>query len=361
MDEIKERIRKPVRRRGAKQYLLITLLSFAFSVAGTRLLLEITGYPQLARGELHIAHVLWGGLLLFASSLVMMILANSWAFILGSALAGMGVGLFIDEVGKFITRTNDYFYPAAAPIVYAFFLLTVLVYLQLRKPSKYDSRGELYRILSGMTELLDRHLEPSERASLEKSLAGVQESADDENQAELAGHLLAYLRSKSLELVPDEESPIERYYRAFLRWEKRWLTPFRYRAILVGGLTAIGVVTFLNLARLLMAARTPGGLDDIFHQLLLAGQVSTTTGMLGFLLRVALEGAVGLILILAGLFILVGWQSWGLNLGVIGLLLSLAGVNLLVFYFEQFSTIVTALVQLLLLLTIFRYRQRSSA
>jgi hypothetical protein len=361
IDGMSGHIRKPVRRRGARRYLLITLLSFAISVAGTRLLLELTGYPQLGGGELHIAHVLWGGLLLFASALIMMILANNWAYILGAVLAGLGVGLFIDEVGKFITQTNDYFYPAAAPIVYAFFLLTVLIYLQIRKPSKYDARAELYRTLSGMTELLDRHLEPSERESLEQSLALVLETAEDENQTQLAQHLLTYLRSETLDLVPDEASNLERYYNALLRWEMRWLTPFRYRAILVGGLAAVGANTFINLTRLLVAARTPGGLDVIFQQLLVAGQVSSTTGMLGFVSRVALEGSVGLILILAAIFILVGWESWGLNLGVMGLLLSLAGVNLLVFYFEQFSTIFTALIQLVLLLIIFRHRHRLAA
>jgi hypothetical protein len=360
MDSGSSQLRKPVRRRAAQQYLLITLLSFATSVAGTRLFLELTGYPQLGGGELHIAHVLWGGLLLFSSSLVMMILANSWVYILGAVLAGMGVGLFIDEVGKFITQTNDYFYPAAAPIIYAFFLLTVLIYLQIRRPVKHDPRAELYRTLSGMTELLDRHLEPSERQSLEKSLKLVLETADDETQASLAKHLLEYLRSESLDLVPDQKSRLETIYHAFIRWELRWLTPFRYRAILVGGLAAIGANTFLNLTRLLIAAGTPGGLDAIFHRLLIAGQVSSTTGMLGFVTRVALEGSVGAILILSALCILVGWERWGLRLGVIGLLLSLAGVNLLVFYFEQFSTMLTAFVQLLLLLALLRHRYRLS-
>ena len=72
-----------------------------------------------------------------------------------------------------------------------------------------------------------------------------------------------------------------------------------------------------------------------------------------------MEGSVGLILILAAACILFGWERWGLNLGAVGLLLSLAGVNLLVFYFDQFSTVVTAAVQLGLLLIIFRYRQRA--
>jgi len=61
-------IRKPVKREDAEQYLVITLLSFAASVILIRLFLELTGYPQVGNSELHIAHVLWGGLLLFAAS-----------------------------------------------------------------------------------------------------------------------------------------------------------------------------------------------------------------------------------------------------------------------------------------------------
>ncbi|MFN2236595.1 MAG: hypothetical protein ACK2U1_20385, partial [Anaerolineales bacterium] len=56
-------VHKPVKREGAEKYLLYTLLSFAVSVVLTRLFLEITGYPKLGNSELHIAHVLWGGLL----------------------------------------------------------------------------------------------------------------------------------------------------------------------------------------------------------------------------------------------------------------------------------------------------------
>jgi hypothetical protein len=35
-------------------------------------------------------------------------------------------GLFVDEVGKFITQKNDYFLPLAAPIVYASLLLILV-------------------------------------------------------------------------------------------------------------------------------------------------------------------------------------------------------------------------------------------
>ena len=50
--------RRPVRREGAEHYLFLTLISFAGTVIATRSFLELTGYPRIGGGELHIAHAL---------------------------------------------------------------------------------------------------------------------------------------------------------------------------------------------------------------------------------------------------------------------------------------------------------------
>jgi len=116
-------VRSAIKRSRAENYLLISLTTFAASVITTRLFLQATGYPQLGSNILHIAHALWGGLLLMISVLFPLLFANRWALSWSAALNGLGIGLFIDEVGKFITQNNDYFYPPAAPLIYAFFLL----------------------------------------------------------------------------------------------------------------------------------------------------------------------------------------------------------------------------------------------
>ena len=99
-------------------------------------------------------------------------------------------------------------------------------------------------------------------------------------------------------------------------------------------------------------------MESVIASLLGIGRVSSAAGMFWFTLRVTLEGSVGLLLVLAALALLFGRELAGTTLGLIGLLLSLAGVNLLVFYFEQFSTIITATLQFLALIGLLRFRQR---
>jgi hypothetical protein len=74
------------------------------------------------------------------------------------------------------------------------------------------------------------------------------------------------------------------------------------------------------------------------------------------LARMALEGLVGLLLLLAALLLAFGREERGVQLGRLGLLFALTMVNLLLFYFDQFTTIVTAVVQLVLLLGVSYYR-----
>jgi hypothetical protein len=122
----------PMIRQGAERYLLLTIVSFIVAVVGTRWFLQATGYPQVGGGELHIAHMLWGGLLLVVAAVLPLLFVAERVLALSAILAGAGTGLFIDEVGKFITASNDYFYPLAAPLIYGLVLALALVFLLVR-------------------------------------------------------------------------------------------------------------------------------------------------------------------------------------------------------------------------------------
>jgi hypothetical protein len=98
-------------------------VSAVASVLAIRLYLHVTGFPQLGSGALHIAHILWGGLFMLIAMVVLLAFLDHKAKIIAAVLGGIGFGAFIDELGKFITRDNDYFFKPAVALIYVIFVL----------------------------------------------------------------------------------------------------------------------------------------------------------------------------------------------------------------------------------------------
>jgi hypothetical protein len=358
MQSLTSRIRRPVERQNAKDYLLLTLLSFAGSVALVRLFLELTGYPQLGNQTLHIAHLLWGGLLLFISTLLMLVYANRWVYRIGALLAGVGVGLFMDEVGKFITQSNDYFFPAAAPIIYVFFLLVVLLYMEVRRPNRREARTELYGVFDTLEEVLDRDLDQVERAELESRLHYVAEQVEQPDLSHLPGELLTFTQSESLTIVPRRPGWIERLSARARALEEHWLPRRRLKAILQGSLTALGIWAMRDLALWLLQMPQPTHLQGTLLDLINTGRLNSLTGLTWLTAETALKAACGLVLLIGVWLLTANREEQGLRFGYFGLLLTLTVVDLLRFYFNQFYTILPALVQFGILLVLIYYRKR---
>lgn len=350
--------RTPVQRRRAAEYLLITLISFAISVSGTRLFLEITGYPQLGSGEIHIAHVLWGGLFLFVAALLPLILSNEWAFSLSAIIAGLGIGLFIDEVGKFITQNNDYFHPTAAPIIYVFFLFTVLLFVLIRQRRKLSNRAKMYRILEQFNEVLDRDLSADEYEQIMVQLDDVIKSNETKAMVELAQSLKEYLESNRARVVPHDPTVYDMVRSAWLRFEKKWLNRKRFRLVLILGLLAWGTWALISPIGFLLLSRSPDQLQVFVDQLISNRLVRNASGLTWFEARVMIEGGMGAISIIAAILIAANAEKRGVWTGIIDMLVTLTIVNPLVFYFEQFSTIIIAVLQFSLFILLIRYLKR---
>jgi hypothetical protein len=350
-------IRKPVKRQRAEYYILLTLLSFAFSVSSIRLFLYLTGYPQIGNAELHIAHVLWGGLLLFIASLVPLLFANSWALNASAILSGLGVGLFIDEVGKFITQTNNYFYPAAAPIIYTFFLMTVLLYTQVRKRHSQDVRTEFYEVMEDLEEVLDHDLNEDERDDIARHLDTIS-STHTSDIAELTDALIKFISSPNLVALPRKPNLWQRWQASIRSWSERWVKRSRLRAGLVGGLVALGIWSLFYPISIIYQTVSPGRLQYTINELFTQGLVRSSATVMWFELRLAFEFALGLLLVVAAVLLATRRQRQGVQLGYISLMLMLSTVDLLIFYFDQFSTIMNAALQFIVLLGLLYYRRR---
>ena len=350
--------RSPIFQNRVNEYLLITLISFAASVSLTRLFLELTGYPQLGGGELHIAHVLWGGLFLFIGSLLPLIFSNRWALDLSALFSGIGIGLFIDEVGKFITQTNDYFYPSAAPIIYAFFLLTALLYVRLRRPKKKDARIHMYHAFQGLEELLDNDLSIKEHRRILQNLDATIENSDDEQLTKLAEVLTEYLKDRESYLVPHKPGVWEKWYLKIRVFEAKWFGKKRLRMILVVALIGWGVFAVLEPLAILRIFDNPDALEIIIDNLISKNLVRNQSGLNWFQAKIGLKGTLGIFSIISGLFIMFRKENLGVNIGIATMLIMMGIANLILFYFDQFVTIINAFLQFLIFMSLIRYRTR---
>lgn len=355
-----ERIRnlRPVKRYGAEQYVLVSLVTFALAVILLRLALKLTGYPQVGNDSVHIAHVLWGGLALFAGSVVLFVFANRWALFVGAVLSGGGVGLFIDEVGKFITQSNNYFTPAAAPIIYALFLATVLIYLRVRRPAARHVRGEMYRALEQLSGVMDHDISLHDLNVLTHSLELVRDSAKDQATRDLATAMLAYVERERPHIVEPLPGRAQRAFRDIKAWARRVFTRRRLRAFLVVAFVVLGVYSVLDMALLAFLAVAPrSAATEFLRSLVTPGELAALGDKIWFSIRAILEGSAGLGVLGGGVFIALRKEWRGLSYAVAGLILDLAVVNLLVFYSDQWKAISGIAIDYILLGAALAYRR----
>lgn len=115
----------------------ILLISAIATIFVTRFFLGVTNYPQFGGGGLHIAHMLWGGLLLLVSIFLLLLFQLKLCIRLAALLGGIGFGLFIDELGKFITSDNNYFFEPTIALIYIIF---VVLFFLLRFFTKFTHK-----------------------------------------------------------------------------------------------------------------------------------------------------------------------------------------------------------------------------
>jgi hypothetical protein len=355
-----ERIRnlRPVKRYRSERYVLISLAAFALTVIVLRGVLKLTGYAQIGTDTIHIAHVLWGGLALFAGALLLLIFSNRWALGVGAVLCGSGVGLFIDEVGKFVTQSNDYFTPAAAPIIYALFLATVLVYLRVRRPPSRDVRGEMYRALEQMSGVLDREMSRHDLNVLHRRLVLLQTSSEDEAVCRLATAMLEFIDSQRARIVESQPSRTQLILTYVRAWGRRVFTRPRLRIFLVVALVAFGIWAVLDMALLAFLAVAPASrATELLRSLVSPDELAALGDKIWFSVRAVLEGGVGVAMLCGG--ILMGlrreWRGSGIAIG--GLIVALTAVDLLVFYQDQIKALIEIALQYVLLVAAFSYRR----
>jgi hypothetical protein len=345
---------KLIQREDATRYMLVSLFSFIATVSVVRSYLALAGYPQIGTGTLHIAHVLWGGLILFIAAILPLIYLNPRIHMLCAVLSGAGMGLFLDEVGKFITREYDYFFPAAAPIMYVFVLLIVILVIMIRRPRKVDGRAELVQALEVVREQLYRPLEPAEREHLERDMTNVMASDPDPHHREMANRLLDLVGADSRS-VPESRPA---WWLRFIDSVKSWLTESRLSWVLGAGLVVLGLVNLKDPLQAWLERVIPGTAVVAFLQAHAGRQISPSEAPAFYSIRIGLEILIGVSLLASASLLAASKKRLACTLSYFSILASLAGLDMLLFYFEQFSTIGIVLLQFVVLFGVIFYRDK---
>jgi hypothetical protein len=355
------RLWSPVRTAAADSYWILLIVTLALTVIITRVSLELTGYPQIGDSTYHVAHVLWGGLAMFVALVLPLTFANPYIPWATAILGGIGAGLFIDEVGKFITQGNDYFFPLAFPIIYSFILVCVWFALRLRAFHRPDTRHLLYYVLEDVKQVLDNDLDPLEHAELRDRLIHVIRETADVEERVLAEALLNFCRNRAIRLA---ESPTVLQQ----TWHRGRALAFRLpprpimRGVLVVsfGYTALNsVVELVTFVGLFWSGGRSALLKALGESVIMSGKAAYVVNnpILSAVHASAIVVA-GVLALGTAVLLLSGRDQAGLRLGTASLAISLLIVNLLSFYFSQLYALLSALGETALLLVAMLYRWR---
>ena len=299
----------------------VFLLCAAATVLITRAILAATGYPQIGGGgSLHIAHVLWGGLLMALAVVITMVTVTSPARMGSAFLGGVGFGLFVDEVGKFITKDVDYFYKPAVAVIYAVFISAYLLGRELIGRRKLSPQR--VRILA-LQALIDRETGALSVTRRDTVLGMLAQLPDDPTTEALTAELTTAhtKRRRSVEeFINAVQAGIRRFFVAAAK--RRWL-----RNIVLALMTLqVAVSLTVLIGTFIYVAVTKTGLEDLD-----SGDYAILCGSFFQSLLIA-----------AGL-VQVRRHHWfsGLRLVRAGLFVSLLFTTVMEFNTEQFGALVS--------------------
>jgi hypothetical protein len=159
-----------IRNIFAGDYLEVFLISAIASVIGIRFFLFITDYPAISGAGFHIAHMLWGGFFMMVALVLLLTYLNASIMWMSAILGGIGFGTFIDELGKFITHDNNYFYQPSIAIIYIIFIVLFLYLRSIEKRTRFSKKEYLINTLELMEQVALQDLDLQERKTLEKFL-----------------------------------------------------------------------------------------------------------------------------------------------------------------------------------------------
>jgi len=169
-------------RKEASEYIAWMMMWAVVSLLGTRLYLNLKNWPIIGGEVWHIAHILWGGLGMLIGGLVNFMFYGKRAKRISATISGLGLGLFIDEAGKFLSRDNDYFFQPAVMVMYVIFMGLFLIYKYVERHQIKSEATLLHSILEDFEDIIRDDLDTGEK---ERLIERIEKLAKSENRTYL--------------------------------------------------------------------------------------------------------------------------------------------------------------------------------
>lgn len=231
------------------EYLLeIFLVTAVAAVLGIRFFLAMTGYPKVSGGGLHIAHVLVGGAFMLFAIVILLNFINKMGRSLAAVLGGFGFGAFIDELGKFVTINNDYFFQPTVGLIYVVFILLYFLVKKINRRRWLTEEERLINVLEIAKQAVLKDLETGEQQLAMDLMA----ESDEANPMTVA--LKNFLATA--EIMPEEKP-------GFYHWLKQKAHAFYLKLVKKTWFSKALIVYFIlqALLSLLIALDLTVGLD----------------------------------------------------------------------------------------------------
>jgi hypothetical protein len=263
-----------VRSLEGQSLLEIFFVTAVVSVLAIRFFLAMTGYPRLSPGSLHIAHVLLGGIFMLLALVLSLGYVNKSAHYAAAVMGGFGFGAFIDELGKFITMDNNYFYRPTAALIYITFVLLYLGLKEIIQRPLSSSQEKLINALELAKEVILEDLDHRERR---KALDLLKECSASDPVTKALRTLLYSTESipaPGLDIYTKTKIKCKRFYRTLAK--KSWFVKAAIAFFLLQSTLALVLDIFMLYIKLLWRQN----LHEVFPTLTVSDQIGLVSATL---------------------------------------------------------------------------------
>lgn len=220
-------------------------VSAVIAILAIRIFLKFTNYPQLGGGEFHIAHMLWGGILMLIAIILLLTFLGRTTKRIAAVLGGFGFGTFIDELGKFITRDNNYFFQPTFAIIYAVFIILYVVFYSFGRYWDFSAKEYLINSIELLKEAVIGDLSLEEKRLALKFLRKTDKSSPIASVLEDLYVKIDTIPEPKANIINRVEKWLEKFYSNLIgrKWFKAGVNIFFIIKFLVG-LILVGATAY---------------------------------------------------------------------------------------------------------------------